>query len=65
MQKTAIITGSSRGIGAAVAIKLAHDGFAVVINYAGNAEAADAVKTSIQDAGGKALCIKADVSHPD
>ena len=60
----AIVTGSSRGIGAAIATRLAKDGFAVVINYAGNAAAAEDVRIAIGDAGGRALAVQADVSNP-
>ena len=62
--KSAIITGSSKGIGAAVAQRLAADGLAVVINYSSSADAADALVSEIQAAGGTALAIKADVSDP-
>lgn len=55
-RKVAIVTGSSRGIGAAIATRLAHDGLAVVINYAGNAAAADALVTKIRRAGGRSHC---------
>ncbi|MFT8634055.1 SDR family oxidoreductase [Novacetimonas hansenii] len=61
-RKVAIVTGSSRGIGAAIATRLAHDGLAVVINYAGNAAAADVLVTKIRQAGGEAIAVKADVS---
>jgi 3-oxoacyl-[acyl-carrier protein] reductase len=61
-QKVAIVTGASRGIGAAVAERLAHGGFAVVINYAGSAVAAEAVAQKIDAAGGKAITVQADVS---
>lgn len=61
---TAIITGSSRGIGAAIAKRLAVDGFAVVVNYAGRAADADAVVTEITDGGGRAIAVRADVSKP-
>lgn len=60
--KVAIVTGSSRGIGAAIAERLANDGFKVVINYAGNAEGAEALVVKIEQNGGKALSAQADVS---
>jgi 3-oxoacyl-[acyl-carrier protein] reductase len=62
--KTAIVTGSSRGIGAAIAKRLAAEGFAVIVNYAGRAADADNVVQEIQKAGGKAAAVKADVSIP-
>lgn len=61
-QKVALVTGGSRGIGAAICIRLARDGFAVVVNYAGNAVAADAVVHEIISAGGKAMAAQADVA---
>ncbi len=63
-KKVAIITGSSRGIGAAIAARLASDGYAVVINYSGNAEPAEALAGRIKEDGGQALTVKADVSDP-
>jgi 3-oxoacyl-[acyl-carrier protein] reductase len=62
--RTAIVTGSSRGIGAAVAQRLAKDGFTVIINYAGNASEAEAVVGQIKQSGGRALAVQADVTDP-
>jgi 3-oxoacyl-[acyl-carrier protein] reductase len=64
ISKVAIITGASRGIGAAVAERLGHDGFVVVINYSGDAKPAEALARKIESAGGRALTAKADVSDP-
>jgi 3-oxoacyl-[acyl-carrier protein] reductase len=62
ISKTAIVTGASRGIGAALAKRLASDGFAVVINYSADAKSADALAREIETSGGRALTAKADVS---
>ena len=61
-QKIALVTGGSRGIGAAISKQLARDGFTVIVNYAGNVEAADNVVREIESAGGNAQAIKADIA---
>jgi 3-oxoacyl-[acyl-carrier protein] reductase len=63
--RVAIVTGASRGIGAAVAERLATDDFTVVINYSGDAKSAEALARRIEDKGGRALTAKADVSDPN
>jgi 3-oxoacyl-[acyl-carrier protein] reductase len=60
--KVAIVTGASGGIGRPVAIRLAHDGFAVVVHYAGNAAKAEEVVAEIKAGGGRAIAVQANVA---
>ena len=60
--KTALVTGGSRGIGAAIAARLAHEGASVAITYTKGGDAAASVVTRIEGAGGRALAIQADAA---
>jgi NAD(P)-dependent dehydrogenase (short-subunit alcohol dehydrogenase family) len=60
-----IVTGGSRGIGAATSLLAAEQGYAVVVNYAGNVEAAEAVVAAIHGTGGEAIAVRGDVSLPE
>jgi 3-oxoacyl-[acyl-carrier protein] reductase len=62
-EKIAVVTGSSRGVGRAVALGFAKEGAKVVINYTSNEKAAEEVVGSIQSMGGEALSVKADVAQ--
>lgn len=63
--KTAIVTGASRGIGAAIARRFAEEGANIVVNYSGSQDKAEAVVAEIEKAGGKAIAIKANVADAD
>ncbi|MDU7217351.1 MAG: 3-oxoacyl-ACP reductase FabG, partial [Dialister sp.] len=65
VEKTALVTGASRGIGRAIALALAKEGYAVAVNYAGSREAAEAVRNEITAAGGRAFILQGDVSSAE
>lgn len=61
-KKVAVVVGASGGIGDAVALRLAADGFGIVAHYAGNPAKVNEAVTAIQARGGRAIAVKADVS---
>jgi 3-oxoacyl-[acyl-carrier protein] reductase len=64
-EKVAVITGASKGLGAAIAKHFAAEGASVVVNYSSSKEAADEIVDEIVEAGGKAIAIRADMRDPD
>lgn len=62
--KVAVVTGASKGIGAAIALHLAKEGASVVVNYSSSKEGADRVVAAIVDNGGKAVAVQANVAKP-
>jgi 3-oxoacyl-[acyl-carrier protein] reductase len=63
-EQSAIVTGASKGIGAAIAKRLAANGVAVIVNYAHGREAAEGVAREIETAGGRAVAVQADIGDP-
>lgn len=63
--RVAIVTGASKGIGAAIARRLAREGAAVIVNYASNASSADRIVAEIEKEGGRAIAVQADIADPN
>jgi 3-oxoacyl-[acyl-carrier protein] reductase len=59
--RVALVTGASRGIGLAIAVRLGREAASVVVNYSGNVEAARETVAAVEEAGGKAIAVQADV----
>lgn len=64
-RRVAIVTGATRGIGRAIAIRIARDGYTVAVNYRGDVEPAQSVCDEIASAGGEAIAVRADVTDSD
>lgn len=62
---TALVTGSSRGIGRGIALQLAEDGWHVVVNYCGNQQAAEETCAAVREAGGQAIPVRGDISKAE
>ena len=63
--KVAIVTGSSRGIGAEIALRLAGDGYDLTVNYAGNADKAGEIVKAVKERGREAIAVRGDVANAD
>ena len=64
-RRTALVTGGSRGIGRAIAVRLAQEGCDVAIVYAGNEQAAQQTAQMVEECGGRSLCLRCDVADPE
>jgi NAD(P)-dependent dehydrogenase (short-subunit alcohol dehydrogenase family) len=62
---TVVVTGASRGIAAAIAERLASDGYGMIVNYAADADRAESVVSAINAKGGRAMAVRADVASED
>ncbi|SFB53018.1 SDR family oxidoreductase [Azotobacter beijerinckii] len=64
IDKAAIVTGASRGIGRTIALRLAQDGFAIAVNYVGNQASAESLVLEVVAGGGRAIAVRGDVAEP-